>query len=222
LKPHLPGIRLAVTLHYLTTGDTHNTMSHIFQTNSANIPNTVRMVVEAIIQEYTDEVIQFPKTPDEWRAIAQGFGDRWNFWHALGAMDGKHVAIKTPTHSVADYRNYMRFCSIILMAMVDADYKFFWVDVGMPGSAGYAQIFNRSQLGQFMEAGRAPIPPDDELPGDDRPTRYFIIGDDAFALKGWLLKPYGGRLLEPAETDYLGRGGSLKMPLASWRIDGGA
>jgi hypothetical protein len=33
------------------------------------------------------------------------------------------------------YRNYKDFFSIVLMALVEADYKFLWIDVGSDGPA---------------------------------------------------------------------------------------
>ncbi len=72
----------------------------------------VMEVVLAIIEEYIREVIQFPRTPAEWKAIAWRFGEKWNFWHALGAMDGKHVGIVKPPHSGSGFHKYKKFFSI--------------------------------------------------------------------------------------------------------------
>ena len=71
-----------------------------------------------------------PTTPIQWRPIAEGFMRRWNFPHTLVAIDGKHVAIKKPPRSGTLYYNYKGFFSVILLAMVDHDYKFIWCDVG--------------------------------------------------------------------------------------------
>ncbi|KAL3242010.1 hypothetical protein MRX96_021545 [Rhipicephalus microplus] len=75
----------------------------------------------------------------------EGFSQKWNFPNCIGAIDGKHVLIKKPPKSGTIYRNYKKSFSVILLAVVDADYKFLYTDIGAPGSEGDAEekkIFN--------------------------------------------------------------------------------
>ncbi|GFX05792.1 putative nuclease HARBI1 [Trichonephila clavipes] len=60
--------------------------------------------------------------------------------YAVGAIDGKHVLIKRPPGSGSVYY------SIILFAMVDADYCFTYVDVGGNGRANDSAVFRNSSL----------------------------------------------------------------------------
>lgn len=162
----------------------HNTISII-----------VREVCKALYEEYRQEVWTVPKTAEEWRTVAEGFATRWNFHHCLGAIDGKHIAIKKPRKSGSTYYNYKRFYSIVLMAVVDADYSFIWCGLGYPGASSDAGIFNRSSLKRALDRGRLGLPPAEPLPGDDRNIPYFFVGDEAFPLQKWLMKPFPQRFL---------------------------
>ena len=39
-----------------------------------------------------------------------------------------------------------KFCSIFLLALVNTNYRFIWVDIGANGSCSDAQIYNKSAL----------------------------------------------------------------------------
>ena len=134
--------------------------------------------------------------------MADSFSRRWNFHHACGAIDGKHIAIKKPKRSGSAYYNYKGFFSIVLLGLVDADYKFLWVNVGAEGAASDAGVFNQSSLEPHLREGTLGLPPPAPLPNDDQDTPYFIIGDDAFPLRSYLVKPYSHRYLTHDERIY--------------------
>ena len=79
------------------------------------------------------------------------------------------------------YHNYKGFFSIVLMALVDADYKVMWIDVWGLGSQSDAQIYNQSELKECLEDGSIGIPPPAPLPNDVQDFAYFLLGDDALA-----------------------------------------
>ena len=90
--------------------------------------------------------------------------------------------------------NYKKFHSIILMAVADANYKFLYVDVGAEGSAGDGGTWNKCSLREALETHRVGFPEDSPLPdGDDTPVPFHLVGDDAFALSMYIMKPYSHR-----------------------------
>jgi len=129
-EPLEPGLKLAVSLRHLASGAKYTELQYGWRIPPHTISIVVREVCQAICDEYMDEVMTPPTTPEEWQAIAEGFLKRWNFPHTIGALDGKHVAIRCPAKSGSLYYNYKGFYSIVLMALVDSDYKIIWADLG--------------------------------------------------------------------------------------------
>lgn len=199
-KPLDPGLKLALTLRHLATGEDYHSLRFQWRCAHNTISKVVRQVTRAIIEEFASEVVKCPDTPEAWKEVADKFGDRWNFPHALGALDGKHICIRKPTSSGSYYYNYKHFFSIIMLALVDADYKFLWVDIGANGACSDCQVFNISELKAKIDDDSIGFPEPEPLPGDDKDMPFFIIGDDAFPLKTWMMKPFSRRSLSRQEA----------------------
>lgn len=134
-----------------------------------------------------------PDTNAEWMKIADDYFSKWNYPNCIGALDGKHVTIRCPRNSGSLNFNYKHTFSVVLLALVDANYKFIYVDVGCKGRISDGGIFNRSTLSHAIDTGSLSIPPPRSLPGSDIETPFVILADDAFALKTYLMKPYNFR-----------------------------
>jgi hypothetical protein len=192
-----PGLKVALTLRHLASGAKYRDMQYAWRVPHNTISNVVREVCEAIIEEYLDEQMSPPTTQEGWLELANDWYQRWNFPHVIGAIDGKHVACKAPPDSGSEYYNYKGFFSIILFAMVTSDYKFLWVDVSGNGSSSDAHIYNNSELREGLEQNNIMGWPQPEpLPHDTQDVPYFLVGDDAFSLRTYLMKPYGTRNLD--------------------------
>nr|XP_022920060.1 uncharacterized protein LOC111428651 [Onthophagus taurus] len=79
------------------------------------------------------------------------------------------------------YYNYKHTFSVVLLATVDADYKFITVDVGAMGRFGDANLFSSSASAQ--------------LPTIVNLVSYVFVGDEAFPLSENLIRPYPRRYL---------------------------
>ena len=138
MRPSLEaGLRLSITLRYLATGDSYMSLEYSFRVANNTISKIVRETCEAIITAMQEEYLKCPTTPQEWLDVSEKFEKRWNFSHVVGALDGKHIAIRCPPKAGSDYFNYKGFHSIVLLALVDAEYKFLYIDVGANGRYVY-------------------------------------------------------------------------------------
>ena len=178
-----PGLKLAITIRHLSSGDKYPTLQFDFRVARNTISIFVPEVCQEIVDEYKGDVISCPTTQCEWRAIAEEFQRKWNVPHACGALDGKHIAIRCPAKTGSLFHNYKGFFSVVLLALVDADYKFLWIDIGGYGSMSDAQIYNNSELKDCLEDGTIGFPGPDSMPNDDKDFPYYILGDDAFGLR---------------------------------------
>ncbi|XP_064109583.1 uncharacterized protein LOC135217545 [Macrobrachium nipponense] len=91
-----PGLHVAIALHFLATGESYKTLAFQFQVAANTVCSIVPETCRAIVTVYGDEVVQLPPTPEQWKEVASGFEERWNFPHTLGAVDGKHIRIQNP------------------------------------------------------------------------------------------------------------------------------
>ena len=133
-----------------------------------------------------------PPNEDTWKQIEFGFRTHWNFPNCVGAIDGKHIALRAPPNSGSLYFNYKNHFSVVLMALVDHAYKFIYVDVGNYGSNSDLGIFKHSAFGLKFMAEDLQIPGRKMLPGFPQAglLPHCIVGDEAFPLRPDLMKPF--------------------------------
>lgn len=86
--------------------------------------------------------------------------------------------------------------SIVLLAVVDSDYKFVVVDVGAYGRQSDGGVPKQSVFGQLLEQGRLELPKDQPLPNTTLPAPCVFVGDEDFQLRPDFLRPYPGRRLD--------------------------
>lgn len=99
-----------------------------------------------------------PTTKEHWKKIAKEFETKWNFPHALGAIDGKHVVMQAPARSGSDYFNYKKTHSVVLLAVCNADYEFTLGDIGDAGRQSDGSVYANSFLGHATDNNLLQLP----------------------------------------------------------------
>ncbi|XP_074042702.1 uncharacterized protein [Leptinotarsa decemlineata] len=123
-----------------------------------------------------------PTSKQEWKQIAQDFYDQRNFLNCLGAIDGKHVAIKKPHNSGSLYYKYKKFFSIVMMAVTNANYEFMMVDIGVNGRISDGGVISYMKFGQALAGDTLKIPEPTQLSNSHKKFPFGFLGDDVFGL----------------------------------------
>lgn len=129
---------------------------------------------------------------EEWETVAKGFLDRWQFINCGGSIDGKHIRIVQPPGTGAQFYNYKGFYSIILMAIVNSNYEFIYVDVGKNGRLSDAGVIEFTRFYEDLKKGKLQLPDNNKTVNN---LNFVFLGDEAFALHENILKPYAQREL---------------------------
>ncbi|XP_022905463.2 uncharacterized protein [Onthophagus taurus] len=182
--------RLMVTLRFLATGDSYNSLMYLFRIPACTISIVVPEVCKAIFDTLKESLLKIPDRKEEQLKIAEGFDSKWDFPNCIGALDGKHVVMQAPPNSGSLYFNYKGSLSIVLLALIDSNYKFTYIDVGCGGRISDGGVFNNCSLKEGIVAKALDIPDRSPLKGRQLPMPYVIVADDAFALSDYLMKPY--------------------------------
>ncbi|KAB0803707.1 hypothetical protein PPYR_00677 [Photinus pyralis] len=192
--------RLTATLRFLATGRNYTDLKFTCGISQPSLSIIIPETCEAICSVLLKDVIKFPKTTEEWASVASLYEDRWNFPNCLGSIDGKHVRITPPKNSGAFYRNYKGYDSLVLLAVVDADYKFLMVDFGTNGRVSDGGVIENTKFYKKLIDGKLNLPNCRRV--GNRDLKYVFVGDEAFALKSNFMKPFNVRELSTEKRIY--------------------
>lgn len=184
--------RLAICLYRLARGDYYYTIAEMTGLGVSTVCTIVNEVTRAIVNNLWDECVgqQLPKREEHFKEKILDMEEHWQFCCCWSAIDGCHLPIKCPPGSFAakEYHNFKNFYSIVLIAMVDANYRFVWGSCGFPGNSHDAIIFQSTQLYSVIKEFNFIPQISKEVNGVQVPL--IVLGDSAFPLLPWLMKPY--------------------------------
>ncbi|XP_069362106.1 uncharacterized protein [Maniola hyperantus] len=132
MRQAIPASQRLITLRYLVTGMDLEDLKFMCAVAPRTLDLIIQETCEAIIQKLKEN-FRVPRNTEDWKKVAKEFERRWNFPNCIGAVDGKHIEIEKPLNSGSYYFNYKKTFSIVLMAIVNANYQFMMVDIGANG-----------------------------------------------------------------------------------------
>ncbi|KAL4103862.1 hypothetical protein QTP88_019197 [Uroleucon formosanum] len=144
------------------------TIALSYRLGERTVSNIVNEVCAALWNRLQPFYIPVP-TVETWKNITLDYERKWQYYNCLGAVDGKHIAIRKPLLSGSSFYNYKQYFSIVLMATVDANYRFTTVNVG--SMVGFYNCPNQNRyLGKIQ--------------------KLRMFGDEAFPLMPNLMRQY--------------------------------
>ena len=167
--------------------------------SDVTVGRIVKETSKAIWDQLRATNMPFPTSLEAVESIKQRFWSRWRFPNCVGCIDGKHVRIRNPRHSGSMFRNYKQFFSIVLQGVAGPDYKFIAVDVGGYGKESDGGIFSHSNLSERLERGALGTKRLAALPGTSIKVPHVILGDEAYPLKTYIMRPFPGENLSASQ-----------------------
>ena len=179
--------RVAITLWRLGTNIEYRSIAHLFGVSLSTVCVVVHEVCAVIMNTLSSRYIRIP-TGEDARTVVDVFLRTWGFPQCFGAIDGSHIPIIAPSTDPLDYYNRKGFHSIVLQALVDHEYKLMNIFIGWPGSCHDARILANSSIFAKAEEGSLLPTTTENISGVAVPV--VILGDPAYPLLPWLIKPY--------------------------------
>ncbi|GBP80033.1 hypothetical protein EVAR_53173_1 [Eumeta japonica] len=124
-------------------GDSFRTNAFSYRFGHSTVQSIILEICGAINEVLLTEYIPTP-SQGKWLQIADELWSMWDFPNCLEALAGKYVTIEAPANSRSLYFNYKKTFSVVLLALVDANYKFVAVDIGSHGKKSDGGIFANS------------------------------------------------------------------------------
>lgn len=150
--------------------------------------NLLRFVANSIISKLSHN-LTLPRTQAQWLSIRQQFLQQYQF-PCYGSIDGCHISIVAPSKTGSVYFNYKKYFSIVLMAVVDSQCRFIFVDCGSPGRHQDNTIFENTSFFTSLCNNSLNLPPPLFSINASEPVHSFFVADGAFRSSIHIVKPY--------------------------------
>ena len=125
--------------------------------------------------------------------IAAAFQPKQWFPNCIGAIDGSHIYIASPSNNIvaADHRNRYKSFSILLQGVVDSKCYFTSINTGPPRSLDDSAHFKSTELYRRVEEGVMGGFHDDPMSWPSSlPFPPYIVADCGYPLFSWCITPF--------------------------------
>jgi hypothetical protein len=203
LRPHIQGQhthwrqpigvekKLVITLYKLMHGVAIPLVADKAALGKSTVGYILRQVCTAISQKF-GHLIAWP-VGRRLARVASAFQAKQWLPNCIGAIDGSHIYIASPSNTIvaADHRNRYKSFSILLQGVVDSKCYFTSINTGPPSSLHDNAHFKSTELYRKVEEGTMGGFHDDPLTWPaGLPFPPYIVGDRGYPLLSWCITPF--------------------------------
>ncbi|KAM7173680.1 uncharacterized protein RBU57_004049 isoform 2-T2 [Macrochelys suwanniensis] len=179
--------RVAVAIWKLATPDNYRSVANQFGVGKSTVGIVLLQVCRAINCILLRRTVTLGNVHD----IVDGFA-QMGFPNCGGVIDGMHIPILARLYLASEYINWKGYFSMVLQALVDHRGRFIDINAGWPGKVHDTCIFRNIALFRKLQAGT--FFPEWKITVGEVEMPIVILGDPAYPLMPWLMKPYTGSL----------------------------
>ena len=173
--------RVSASLWRLASGDCYRTCGLIMGVSKSTAIECCHEFVHKL-NSLQGDFIKFPIRREDALKKIEGFSQISKIPNVVAAIDGTHIPIKASQNNHEDYFNRKHFYSYVMQAEL-----YLSVSTGYPGSLHDARVLRLSEIFDAAENENILMEPSKDLNGTV--IRPLIVGDSAYPLKTWLLRP---------------------------------
>lgn len=105
-------------------------------------------------------------------------------------MDGKHISIISPSGCGSEFFNYKGRHSMVLLAIVNADYQFIMCDFGTNGRISDGGVLQNTIFYEKFQNRDLKISDMETVKDTSRKLPHVFVADNAFPLQINIMKPF--------------------------------
>ncbi|KPJ00652.1 PREDICTED: uncharacterized protein LOC106123115 isoform X2 [Papilio xuthus] len=198
--------KLFLTLRFLAHGLSFKSLSHSYYLGRSTVGKIIYQTLHVIW--ITLRRFHMPcLTENDFKKKADDYLMKWQFPNCIGAIGTKNFRIMKSENIRSKNKNSNKYCSLVLQAISDADYKFIAVEIVGKESKRYRNPFHfsASKFKKLLENQQFNVPPGQKLPGCDLTLPHVLLGNAGYPLKTYLLRPYPSLKADNGKKTFNGR-----------------
>ena len=186
--------RVAIGITRFANGTTFSVTGRIFGVGKATAVQCFFDLMKALCG-LKDQFIKFPSSNRDCELHIQTFKEytKCKIPNIIAALDGTLVKIRKPTKNAVDFFCRKQYYAVNTQLCVGANLKILFMATGFAGSMHDSTQFRSTSLCSDLEENIVLRGPLAYLP-DGTIYRPLLLGDGAYRLSNYLLKPYSGAL----------------------------